>query len=230
MSQSSTFRPAMQARSGRGTLIGLALATALGLVFVFDAAVPYLTVTEAQFRVYWPRRHWLLLHVLAGVVALLSGPVQLWLGLARRRLGLHRALGALYIGSVATSAIAAYYLAFHTDFGWGFGAGLAGLATAWLVTTGLALVAIRRRLYLQHEEWMVRSYVVTTAFISFRVLFTALGAAGVGTLTERLTVCSWSCWALPLLVCEAVLQGRKLRSGPLQDPEPPRSAQLSPTR
>jgi hypothetical protein len=153
--------------------------------------------------------------VVTGVIPLLSGPVQLWLGLARRRLGLHRVLGMLYVGSVGTSAAAAYYLAVHTDFGWGFGTGLAGLATAWVGTTGLAIVAIRRRLHDQHKEWMVRSYVVTTAFISFRVLFTVLGSAGVGTLGERLTVCSWFCWAVPLLVCEAVLQGRKLRpSGP----------------
>ena len=209
MSQALTV-PAAGARSGRGTLIGLGLVAAVGLVFVFDAALPYFSVTEAQFRWYWPRRYWLLLHVVTGIVALLSGPVQLWLGLARRHLGLHRALGTVYVASVGASAMAAYYLALHTDFGWGFGAGLAGLATAWLVTTGLALVAIRLRLHDQHKEWMVRSYVATTAFITFRALFAVLNAAAVGTLNERLTVCSWFCWAIPLLACEAVLQGRKL--------------------
>jgi uncharacterized membrane protein len=214
MSQALTV-PAAE-RSGRGTLVGLGLVAAVGLVFVFDAALPYFSVTEAQFRWYWPRRYWLLLHVVTGIAALVSGPVQLWLGLARRRLGLHRALGVVYLASVGTSAMAAYYLALQTDFGWGFGAGLAGLATAWLVTTGLAFVAIRLRLYDQHKEWMVRSYVTTTAFITFRALFTVLNATAVGTPTERLTVCSWFCWAIPLLVCEAVLQGRKLTRGALE--------------
>jgi hypothetical protein len=43
-----------------------------------------------------------------------------------------------------------------------------------------------------------------------------LNAAAVGTVTERLTVCSWFCWAIPLLVCEAVFQGRKLTRGARQ--------------
>ncbi len=162
-------------------LAGLCIVGAIGVVFVAVTALPYLRVTEEQFRFYWPRRWWLLLHLASGTVALLSGPVQLWLGLTARRLQLHRRLGMTYAASVAVSASAAYYLAFHTDFGWVFGAGLSGLATAWIVTTGLALVAIRRHLYEQHKEWMIRSYVVTTAFVSFRVLFDVLEAAGVGT-------------------------------------------------
>jgi len=34
--------------------------------------------------------------------------------------------------------------------------------------------------------------------------------AGVGTQHEQLAASSWFCWAVPLLVVEAVLQGRKI--------------------
>jgi hypothetical protein len=145
-----------------------------------------------------------------GIVALLSGPVQLWLGIADSRPSLHRRLGMTYIATVFLSSMAAYYLASHTDLGWVFGAGLSSLATAWLLTTGLAFAAIRRRLIEQHKEWMIRSYVVTTAFVTFRVLFLVLKAAGVGTLNEQLAISSWFCWAVPLLVTETALQGRKI--------------------
>ena len=126
----------------------------------------------------WPRRWWLLVHIATGIVALLAGPVQLWLGLTDRRPCLHRRLGMMYVGAVAVSAAAGYYLAFRTSFGWVFGAGLAGLATAWILTTGLALAAIRRGRVEQHKEWMIRSYVMTTAFVTFRVLFTTEIGAG----------------------------------------------------
>jgi hypothetical protein len=106
--------------------------------------------------------------------------------------------------------VAAYYLALHTDGGWVFGSGLAGLATAWLVTSSLAFLAIKRHLYEQHKEWMVRSYVVTLGFVTFRILFSALEASGVGTLPEQLGVAAWFCWSVPLLVTEAVLQGRRI--------------------
>jgi len=189
------------------TLVAIQLAA---VTFVVLAALPYLALDQSQFAGYWPRRWWLLLHVVTGIVALLSGPVQLWLGITDARPAFHRRLGLTYVTSVAVSAAAAYYLAINTDFGWAFGAGLAGLATAWVITTGLAVVAIRRHLYDQHKEWMIRSYVVTTAFVSFRLIFTVLQATGAGALNEQLALASWVCWAVPLLVTEAILQGRKI--------------------
>jgi predicted membrane protein DUF2306 len=194
----------------RGAIATLAAAALVAAAFVAVVALPYFALDQAHFQTYWPRRGWLLLHIATGIVALFSGPVQIWLGLSDRRPRLHRRLGAIYIGAVVVSSFAAYYLAFHTDGGWVFGAGLAGLATAWLVTTGMAFSSIRRQLYEQHKEWMIRSYVVTFAFVWFRILFAALEAAGVGTVPERLGAASWFCWAVPLLVAEAVLQGRKI--------------------
>jgi hypothetical protein len=87
----------------------------------------------------------------------------------------------IYMTSVALSAGAAYYLASTTELGWVFGAGLLGLATAWVVTTGLAFTAIRRGLIEQHREWMIRSYVVTTGFVTFRVVMLRLPLLKSGT-------------------------------------------------
>jgi Predicted membrane protein (DUF2306) len=57
--------------------------------------------------------------------------------------------------------------------------GLGGLALAWMLTTGMALIAIRRSLVDQHKEWMIRSYVVTFGFVTFRGIIPLLRAAGV---------------------------------------------------
>ena len=143
-------------------------------------------------------------------MALLTGPVQLWLGASRRTTRGHRWLGRVYVASVGVGAAAAFYLSTHTDYGWVFGAGLTGLGLAWIVTTTLAVTAIRRGLVDQHREWMIRSYVMTFAFVVFRALFLSLQAAEVGTLQEQLAACSWFCWAVPLVITEAVLQGRKI--------------------
>jgi hypothetical protein len=153
---------------------------------------------------------WLLAHIWAGAVALLTGPVQLWLGLGERAMHVHRRLGFAYVGCVSVGAVAAFYLAAHTRLGWVFGAGLTGLGVAWLVTTMLALAAVIRGRIEQHREWMIRSYIVTFAFVTFRALWGALQAAGIGTLQEQLALSSWFCWAVPLFVNEAVLQGRKI--------------------
>jgi uncharacterized membrane protein len=188
----------------------LVLATIVGAVFIAGNAVPYIAPDAVHAARYASRRPWLLAHLAAGTVALLAGPVQIWLGLGRRSLGLHRRLGVAYAASVAVGSLAAFVLAARTQLGWIFGLGLTGLGIAWLLTTGLAIVAIRRGLIAQHQEWMIRSYVVTFAFVTFRAFWALLQAMGVGTTLEQLAAASWFCWAVPLLVTEAVLQGKKI--------------------
>lgn len=104
-----------------------------------------------------------------GTIALFVGPPVLWMGLKRRSMPIHRKLEMVYLASVAVSSITTYYLAITTKVTWVFGAGLGGLATAWVITTGLAFIAIGRRLFEQHKEWMIRSYIVTFGFVFFRM-------------------------------------------------------------
>jgi hypothetical protein len=196
--------------SSRATGIALLAAAVVALVFLAVAAVPYFLSAEYGSATYAGRRGWLLLHIAGGAVALLTGPLQLWLGLTDRAGTWHRLIGLGYIAAVAVSSVAAFYLAFHTEEGLAFGAGLVGLAVAWTTTTGLAVMAIRRSLVEQHMQWMIRSYVVTFAFVFFRMIFPLLQAIEAGTLADQLAVASWGCWAVPLLVTEAILQGRKI--------------------
>jgi hypothetical protein len=211
----NTAAVAAEPKAGRGSAALLALAGLGALVFVTGAAMPYfLRIEEAQFRQYWPMRGWLLAHISMGMVALLSGPVQLWLGLKDLYPTVHKNLGFVYMAAIVISAASAYYLAFNTSGGFVFGSGLVGLATAWLLTTGLAFLAVTRHLYDQHKEWMIRSYVVTFGFVTFRALDVVLEAQGVP-LRDHIGVSAWFCWSVPLLLTEVVLQGRKiLRVGP----------------
>jgi Predicted membrane protein (DUF2306) len=197
--------------SRRTTLGILALTMVLALTFFGVAALPYLISSEYNAELYADKRIPLLLHILGGTVALLTGPIQLWLGLADRRMHLHRKIGVAYMLAVGASSIGAFYLATHPSGGyWVFGAGLAGLAVAWVTTTGMAFLAIKRSLITDHKEWMIRSYVVTFAFVLFRIGYTALQALHIGTPEQQLSVMAWSCWAVPLLVNELIMQGRKI--------------------
>jgi predicted membrane protein DUF2306 len=194
------------------TLTKLLLATAstFALWFLLTNWREYLGLDEASFGRYWPVRNWLIVHILAGTVALGAGPGQIWLGLTRTRLDWHRRIGVVYVIAVAFGSVSAIGLAVQTQLGWVFGFGLLGLAAAWVITTALAYVSIRCKNMLQHQEWMVRSYIVTFAFVTFRIFTLAFSAAGIGTGQERATAASWFCWAIPLLIAEPFLQWRKL--------------------
>ena len=205
---------------GVGTKALVGLAALVAIAFIVIAAFPYRamlgtegaarqTLQDFQFA-YWPRRGWLLIHIAGGLIALLSGPVQLWLGLHSMKMDVHRKLGMLYMAGMTIGSLGAIGLALQTDGGLTFGSGLFFLAVAWISTTSLAYVAIRRGLLDQHREWTIRSYVVTFAFVTFRIGQVAMVGSGLPLLTA-LGIMAWACWAVPLLVTELIIQGRKLR-------------------
>ena len=111
---------------------------------------------------------------------------------------------------VAISSLTAFYLSLNNDFGWVFGLGFNTMAIAWMISTAFAVIAVCRRLMEQHREWMIRSYVITFAFVFFRVAVEILQIVKVGTLSEQLTAASWLCWTVPLMLTELILQGRKI--------------------
>jgi len=92
-----------------------------------------------------------------------------------------------------------------------YASGLFGLALAWTLTTAMAYVAIRGRVIEQHREWMIRSYVVTLAFVFFRLFVALLEGLDIGEPLERYKAAAWICWVVPLLITELLLQARKLR-------------------
>jgi len=206
---------------GIGSKALITLAAIAAIVFVVVAAFPYRamlgpedvakrTLQDFQFT-YYPRRGWLLTHILGGLIALLTGPVQLWLGLHNVKMDVHRKLGFVYIAGIAIGSVGAIGLALQTQGGLIFGSGLFFLAMAWIATTSLAFMAIKKNLIDQHKEWTIRSYVVTFAFVTFRIGQVALTGRGVD-LQTAIGVMAWACWAIPLLLTEAVIQGRKIAS------------------
>jgi hypothetical protein len=57
---------------------------------------------------------------------------------------------------------------------------------------------------------MIRSYVVTFAFVFFRIASVTLKAMDPANELQQVQALAWAAWALPLLVTEAILQGRKI--------------------
>ena len=46
---------------------------------------------------YWMMRGWLLLHITAGTIAILTGPWQFWTGFRKRHARLHRWMGRIFL-------------------------------------------------------------------------------------------------------------------------------------
>lgn len=184
----------------------------LALAFVFKYVLFYYRHYDpVSFDPYWPRRGWLFLHINGGTLALLTGPWQFWTGLRQRNLTIHRWTGRLYLLGVGVAIVGAIGLSLTTTFQFGVVNGIRGLVIAWFVTTAMAYYTIRKRLIPLHKEWMIRSYIVTFAFVSFRFLQDYTPLSRVRPEGDRDTTIAWACWVVPLAIAEMYFQWKRTK-------------------
>jgi hypothetical protein len=201
-----------QTRGGwfRTLLVWLSWAVLAALIahFYGRAVLNYAHFDPAHYHNLWKARWWLVGHLGGGSLALLLGPFQFSGWLRRRYVKSHRWMGRLYLCGVLVGSASAVYMGLYAASSKAFGVALLYLALAWVVTTGMAYVAVLRRQFAAHREWMIRSYVVTFAFVLFRLLedLNVYGSLG-GEMQEVMLV--WVAWAVPLLIAEVVLQWRR---------------------
>ena len=76
----------------------------------------------------------------------------------------------------------------------------------------MAYVSIRKRLVEVHKQWMIRAYVVTFAFVTFRYLQDYSPLSRLRPENDRDITIAWACWVVPLAVTEMVFHLRQLRT------------------
>lgn len=206
-----------RARAPRYSLIGVLGALAVTLLWFVSHKLHYFTdySVTSYTEYYWPRRVGLIAHLTGGALAISVGLVQIWLGLTHRVNTLHRVLGRVYGTGVLIGSLGGFYLALSIPDHLAYSAGLFSLCAAWVLTTSMALYAIRTRRIEQHREWMLRSYTVTFAFVTFRLASNWLSRwihVPDDPVADQLdTLLAWACWAIPLLIAEPLIQLRSMR-------------------
>ena len=165
---SSTLLAPSTGRSRFKTVLWISLG--LVTLFVFITSEALLVTDYPMYHAYRLQviadRQLLIPHTLAGVIALVAGPLQFSARFRQRHLKFHRVLGRIYVICVFVGSFTGIALASGRP-------GLPGTsmqAAAWMVCTTAAFLTARNRQIVQHRQWMARSYAVTFTFVSSRVL------------------------------------------------------------
>ena len=164
----STLRAPSSSRSRFKTVLWIFLG--LTTLFVFITSEVLLVTDYPMYHAYRLQviadRGLLIPHTLAGIFALLIGPINFSSRIRQRYLKFHRVLGPHL----------RYRRLCWRFTGIALAAGRPGLpgtsvqAAAWIVCTTAAFITARNRHIVQHRQWMARSYAVTFTFVSSRVL------------------------------------------------------------
>ncbi len=195
-------------------LLWLAPAALASLYFVLDRSHFVFDYSEASYSPYlWAKRQAAYLHIATGMVALIVGFVQIWLGMTGNTRRLHRQLGWVYVLTVAISVVAAIAMVLRISGYFAYASGLFANAIVWALATGMAIWAIRRRRIELHRDWMIRSFLMAFAFTLARLMLPAFRAVvdvPKAPIDEIQATTAWACWVVPLIVFEVVKSARLL--------------------
>ncbi len=146
-------------------------------------------------------------HFIGAGLALTLGALQLW---SKRPSHLHRWLGRSYCVCVLIGAIGGVYLSFYSHLGIATGLGFLILAMLWTSTTAIALRFALTHQVEAHRRWILRSFALSCAAISLRVLLPVLSL--VFSFETSYILVAWLSWGINLVLVEIYLHYTSTRS------------------
>jgi uncharacterized membrane protein len=185
--------------------IGIILLS-LSIYFISYNAHFFKATREATGK-YFDIKWILLLHISGGAIALLTGPFQFWERLRNKHWRLHRNLGKLYLIAVLVSSVCAVYLSFTTAYtiNWMYAFSAQVWVSVWITATLVAYVVVRKKKFKLHKEWMVRSYLVTWAFVFSALILKLPFIQAFGSFADISPSIFWFGWAVPLYIYDLYL-------------------------
>lgn len=180
--------------------IGVSL-YAIVVLFVPGSGAPIV----GRMRTDTPMAFWS--HLGGSWLALAAGPLQLNGRLRSRAIGLHRWLGRAYVIAVLVGGTGGLVLALFSSEGIATHLGFGVLAVAWLFCTIQGYRAIRGGDDITHRAWMIRSFALTFAAVTLRIILPLELASGVP-FPIAYRIVSWACWVPNLIVAEWFVRER----------------------
>ncbi|MDQ0108421.1 putative membrane protein [Chitinophaga terrae (ex Kim and Jung 2007)] len=166
----------------------------------------YLQMTPEALGKYYDQRWFLVAHITAGGGALVTGLVQFWPKLRQYSMKLHRYIGYVYLLAILVSSLSALVLASTTAYmvNWAYAFTLQVWASVWISSSFIAWYTAVKKQFKLHKEWMIRSYLVTVAFLISGYAYKIPYVQQLGSFEAVTVPLFWMGWALPLYTYEIV--------------------------
>lgn len=171
----------------------------------FESDVNFLLVKQdIVFDSVW--RPTFYLHVISGMIVILVGPFQFLKNLRNKNLKLHKVLGKIYAyGVLLVAAPTGLIMAFYAEGGLLSTTAFLVMSLLWFATTIMAIIKIKKRDIEAHKKWMYRSYALSFAAVTLRLLVPLMSIYT--TWGEEFIIIStaWLSWMINLAVVEVLI-------------------------
>ncbi|WP_294678451.1 DUF2306 domain-containing protein [uncultured Fluviicola sp.] len=172
----------------------------------------FLDLTAQSLGKYYDYKWILIAHITAGGVAIISGMLQFWKKLRNYSRKLHRFIGFIYLLAVLTSGLCAVVLAFTTAYqvNLPYAFSLQIWVSVWLSASFIAYYAAIKKKFQLHKEWMIRSYIVTVAFVISGLTLKIPYVQSLGSFEDISPSLFWFGWAVPLYIYEVIRSSKMM--------------------
>jgi hypothetical protein len=162
------------------------------------------------------------IHVISGMLVILVGPFQFLKSFRNKYLNWHKLGGKIYAYSILLlAAPTGLIMAFYAEGGLWSTVAFSIMSILWFVTTLMAVIKIKQRKIEEHKMWMMRSYALSFAAVTLRLLV-PLFSLFILDNEDLITVSTaWLSWMLNLLVAEGMIlaiQQKHKRAAYAQNP------------
>lgn len=173
----------------------------------------FLELTPEAMGKYFNYKWFLIAHITTGGGSLILGIVQFWKKLRTYSWKLHRIIGFLYLLAVLTSSFCAVILAFTTsyDINLVYAFSLQIWVSVWISATALGYYFAIKKKFKLHQEWMIRSYIVTMAFVISGLILKIPYVKNLGSFEDISPSLFWLGWSVPLYVYEIIRSSKQLK-------------------
>ena len=174
----------------------------------------FLELTPEALGKYFNYKWFLIAHITAGGGSLILGIIQFWKKLRNYSWKLHRMIGILYLLAVLVSSVCAVILAFTTSYkvNLPYAFSLQIWVSIWISATSLAYFFAIKKKFKLHQEWMIRSYIVTMAFVISGLILKISYLKNLGTIEDISPSLFWFGWSVPLYIYEIILSSKQSKN------------------
>lgn len=172
----------------------------------------FLDLTPQSLGKYYDYKWILIAHITAGGGAIVSGMLQFREKLRHYSWKLHRFIGFIYLLAVLTSGLCAIVLSFTTAYkvNLPYAFSLQIWVSVWISTTFIAYYSAIKKKFQLHNEWMIRSYIVTLAFVVSGFILKIPYVRNLGSFEDISPSLFWFGWTVPLYIYEVIRSGKMI--------------------
>jgi hypothetical protein len=188
----------------------LMLRTIIGYMSFRDD-VQFLLLKQAYIHNYvWKTAFYI--HVFSAIIALLAGFTQFSKDILKDYRGLHRLIGKIYVADVLLINFpAGMIMGIYANGGYIGKTAFILLDCLWFWFTYMAYVTVRKRDFVRHKEYMIRSYALTFSAIMLRTWKIVIGHLFVIDLAHLYVLDAWMGFVPNVLVAEWIIWAARNR-------------------